>query len=325
MRQQFSRYISRQWKELSRPYTENGVINNDYCKTNKNFIDDIDILLCDINKRISDKSNKFVVIASKSTISHEIIENSLHFVLPEQLCENAIVFARSRIISYNDNKHLATSRKSGSPTEIIGREEIKQKGTLKMIRAGLIFAPLISERQLRSENKNVSGLASLYLTAVIEYLSSDIIDTLLSSNTTLKNILETDIEMKILFSNYLFINLLHFDKEFHANNLKILSQYNVRITRNGSKLLKSYFACDRHCNHSEDDVSGTFLEEQNSGNDSDRSDDEPLDSSDLNEKLKGVFNDCIIVNYVKKKKVISEETILNVLNLRSQKLLFGKV
>lgn len=157
--------------------------------------------LCIIAKHISSIALNLTIISKRKTISDKEVLNAIKIILSGELLNNSISEGEKAVNNYKNSKKDKTL-------------------TCKQTKAGIIFPPSLIEKFLRNFDYNkimISALAPVYLAAVLEYITYEILDL---SNTNCKdnkririNIrdmevsIRNDNELNDLFT-YLNINML---------------------------------------------------------------------------------------------------------------------
>ena len=142
----FETYISKVLKQVS---DKNGITSNSKQQLNS--------VLCIISKRISYTAIRLTEIAKKKTMSDKEVSNAVKVIFSGDLALNSI---REGIKSVNKFS-----------IEI-------SKGSSRQSKAGIIFPPSITEKFLRNFGYNkimVTSTAPVFLAAVIEYLTIEIL------------------------------------------------------------------------------------------------------------------------------------------------------
>ena len=113
--------------------------------------------LCFFTKIVSSKSLEIAIFSKKKTISDKEISSSLKLLLIDGLLKNSLLEGEKAINIFKN------SEKSGS----------------RQNKAGIIFSPSICEKFLRNFGNSkimVASSAPIYLSAVLEYLTSEVLD-----------------------------------------------------------------------------------------------------------------------------------------------------
>lgn len=168
------------------------------CNITANAKQQLNSFLCILAKKISSIAFELTLFSKKKTISEKEVSNAIKLILVDGLLKNSI-FEGEQAIENFKNPNNVGNRKTKS---------------------GIIFSPSISEKFLRNFgnlNIMVTNLAPIYLSAVLEYLTWEILD--LASNyvynekrirITIRDIelsVRSDIELNKLF-NHLNISFL---------------------------------------------------------------------------------------------------------------------
>jgi histone H2A len=177
----FETYISKVLKQT----TEN-------CGITGNAKQQLNSFLCIFCKYISNIINRLTIIGKKKTISEKEIINALHVVLTGELLSNSLNEGEKSIISFKNNVNTKGSRQNKS---------------------NIIFPPSIVEKFLRNFGTSklmITSLAPVFLAAVLEYITYEIID--LASITAKDNkrvritirdlevVIRCDVELNKLFN-----------------------------------------------------------------------------------------------------------------------------
>ena len=154
--------------------------------------------LCFFAKIVSSKSLEIAIFSKKKTISDKEVSSSLKLILIDGLLKNSLLEGEKAISIFKN------SEKSGS----------------RQNKAGIIFSPSICEKFLRNFGNSkimVTKSAPVYLSAVLEYLTSEVLDlaSVYVENNKRVRITIRDIEIVIR-------NDYEFDKLFNKINLSFL-------------------------------------------------------------------------------------------------------
>lgn len=183
----FEIYISKVLKQVS---PSNGITSNSKQQLNS--------VICIIAKEISKTVLQLTEISKKRTISYKEIENATKLIFTGELANNSIKEGNKSVNNFNTQKC---------------------KGS-RQNKAGIIFSPSICEKFLRNFGYSkimVSSSAPIFLAAILEYITAEILE--LSSQycktnkrirITIRDIqlsIDNDIELSNLF-NKLNISLL---------------------------------------------------------------------------------------------------------------------
>ena len=144
----FETYISRVLKQVSET---NGITSNSKQQLNS--------ALCLISRLIATTVITLTEMAKKKTMSEKEVKNALILVLPGQLAINAITQAEKAVLSFGKDDNI--------------------KGTSRQEKAGILFAPAITEKFLRNFGYSkvmVTSLAPVYFAGALEYLTSEILE-----------------------------------------------------------------------------------------------------------------------------------------------------
>ena len=189
----FETYILKVMKQIS-----------DNSSITSNAKQQINSLLCILTKYISNKVINLIMISKKKTVSEKEIANALKIILSGELLNNSVSEGEKACSNFKNYK-----------------EDNIGKGILyKQNKAGIIFPPALIEKFLRQfgyVKVMISTTAPVYLAAVLEYITFEILD--LSNNYCKDNkrarinirdvelSIRTDVELDNLCSK-LNINLL---------------------------------------------------------------------------------------------------------------------
>jgi len=149
----FETYISRVLKQISE---SNGITSNAKQQLNS--------ALCLISRLIATTVITLTEMAKKKTMSEKEVKNALLLVLPGQLAINAITQGEKAVLSFGKDDNI--------------------KGTSRQEKAGILFAPAISEKFLRNFGYSkvmVTSQAPVYMAGALEYLTSEILENASSS------------------------------------------------------------------------------------------------------------------------------------------------
>jgi histone H2A len=150
----FEIYISKVLKQVC---DNSGITLN--CKQQLNSA------LCIITKHISNTALNIVIASKKKTITAKEISSAIKMTFSGILLDNSLNEGNNAIQNYKD----------------FDKKEIQEEKLLlcKQIKAGVIFSPSLVEKFLRQFGYikiMVNSLAPVYLAAVLEYLTYEILD-----------------------------------------------------------------------------------------------------------------------------------------------------
>jgi hypothetical protein len=151
--------------------------------------------------------------------------------------------------------------------------------------SGLIFSLTIASNTIKSKNLNNSDTTAVFLTSVCEYICSDILEIMFLEHKTVYAAVTCDLDLQELFSAIKFLATSHVnlsDEQITEYSRRIQQYTDTRFSREGLIMLKMY------------------------------TDRESLENSDF---LQKTILDCLSIESLKKRKIISEETVLNVVCL----------
>lgn len=253
----YSNYISQQWRKLAE--------NNGICVQTQ-AVKELNYLCLYALDKILDKSVELLRVCDKTQLTHEYCETALCFVMPESLRIPTMQFATERVNAFKENWE----------PRIYPR---KQRCS------GLIFSLTIACNTLKSRGLNVSDTTAVFLTAVCEYISNDILDMMFVSYNTVYAAISNDIDLRNFFDTVKFLCISHVrmsEAELSEYSQRIQQFSGARFSREGLIMLKMY--TDRP---SLED--GGFLHR--------------------------TVEECLAVEKFKKRKIITEETVLDVVRL----------
>lgn len=177
----FETYISKVLKHVS---VDNGITANAKQQLNS--------AICAISRHIARLSVRLTQISKKKTLSEKEVSNAVRLVFPGEVCVNSIAEGEESLAKFlvvDDNKNKSRQDK-----------------------AGIIFPPSITEKFLREFGFTkimVTKNAPIYLAAVLEYVTQDILQ--LASDMARENkrvritirdlelSVRTDLELNVLF------------------------------------------------------------------------------------------------------------------------------
>lgn len=183
----FETFISKVLKQVS----ENAGITS-------NAKQQLNSFLCTLAKHISRIAKELTIHGKKKTISEKEISNSIKIVLSGGLLDNSILEGEKSVNIFNNSN---------------------DKGS-RQNKAGIIFPPSITEKFLRNFGYSkimITNTSSIYLSAVLEYLTYEILDLSLNyckenkrSRITIRDIevtIRNDEEFNKIFRkiNYVFL------------------------------------------------------------------------------------------------------------------------
>ena len=182
-------YISKVLKEVS---SSGGITLNARQQLNS--------ILMYLSKLIAKTALDLTIISNKKTISDNEIKRSVKLIFPGQLAIHSITEGQTAVEKYS--------------------QETEKKGKSRQSKAGILFPPAITEKFLRNFGYNkimITGTAPVYMAAVLEYITSEILSiatTYIRSQQRMRitvqslevSIMRDDIELSSLFK----IHNLHF-------------------------------------------------------------------------------------------------------------------
>ena len=189
----FEIYISKVLKQVS----ENGGIT-------MNAKQQINSCLCTIAKHISFTSLNITMLSKKKTITEKEIISAIKILFTDELLNNSLTEGNNAINNFKNSKD----------------SHLGEKNICRQKKAGIIFSPSLLEKFLKQFGYikiMVSSLAPVFLAAVLEYLTYEILD--ISNDICKENkrvrinvrdlelSIRSDIELDNLFTK-LNINLL---------------------------------------------------------------------------------------------------------------------
>lgn len=149
----FGTYI---YKVLKRVHTDTGMSTP--------ALESLDSSMRILSNKIGEQSRNFAFTENLKTINIREIEGSVKSLLPVSLSDRVVEFANNAV-----DKFLATN----VPTTTQEPSSTKQT---RENRAGLVFSVSLSEKYLRNRGCNVGSCAPVYLAAVLEYITSRILE-----------------------------------------------------------------------------------------------------------------------------------------------------
>jgi histone H2A len=149
----------------------------------------INSFLCIFSKHVSRKIIELTIVSKKKTISDKEVSNSLKIILCGELLNNSLSEGEKAV---NTFKNFKDESETPGEKNILCRQN----------KAGIIFPPSLVEKFLRQFGYNkimITGSAPIYLAAVLEYITFEILD--LANNYCIENkrvrITIRDIELAI--------------------------------------------------------------------------------------------------------------------------------
>jgi histone H2A len=217
----FETYISKVLKQIA---PKNGITSNAKQQLNS--------FLCILLKKIAFTVSELTIIAKKKTISNKEIENTLKIILFGELLNCCIKEGRKASEMYISQDNIKGSRQN---------------------RANIIFSPSIIEKFLRNSKLMVSNLSPVYLAAVLEFITYEILDISISICKQHKRIrltirdlelaVRNDIELNVLFKklniSFLGGGVVPFIHSSLLNKKKITSKKDTHKYRYGTIALKN--------------------------------------------------------------------------------------
>ena len=168
----FETYISKILKELS---LKNGITSNSKQQLNS--------AICIIAKQISTTVIKLTEISKKKTISSKEVSNAVSIIFTGELALNAITEGNKSIINFSNKLSKGSSRQG---------------------KAGIVFPPSITEKFLRNFGYSkimVTSTAPVFLAAVLEYLTIEILESSCKLANDNKRIRITIRDLQLSISN----------------------------------------------------------------------------------------------------------------------------
>jgi histone H2A len=183
----FEVFISKVLKEVS-----------EKCNITANAKQQLNSFLCILSKKICSLAFELTIFSKKKTISEKEVSNAIKMILIDGLLKNSIIEGEKAIKNFKDS-------------EVFGSRKNK---------AGILFSPSISEKFLRNFGHSkimITSLAPIYLSAVLEYLTYEILDLSCNyvQNDKRVRITIRDIEVSVR-------NDVELDKLFNSLNISFL-------------------------------------------------------------------------------------------------------
>jgi histone H2A len=183
----FEIYISKVLKQISQN-----------CGITSNAKQQLNSFLCILSKYISALVFDLTLFGKKKTISDKEVENGLNIILSGELLSNSISEGKKAV------ENFKTENKKGT----------------RQNKAGIIFPPSITEKFLRNFGNSkimITSVAPVYLAAVLEYITYEILDLASINAKDNKRIRITirDLELVIRLDDEL-------DKLFNKVNISFL-------------------------------------------------------------------------------------------------------
>ena len=217
----FETYISKVLKQIA---PKNGITSNAKQQLNS--------FLCIFLKKIAFTVSELTSLAKKKTISNKEIENVLKIILFGELLNCCIKEGRKASEMYLSQDNIKGSRQN---------------------RANIIFSPSIVEKFLRNSKLMVSNRSPIYLAAVLEFITYEILDISIGICKQHKRIrltirdlelaVRNDIELNVLFKklniSFLGGGVVPFIHSSLLNKKKITSKKDTHKYRYGTIALKN--------------------------------------------------------------------------------------
>jgi len=149
----------------------------------------INSFLCILSKHITNKIIELTIFSKKKTISDKEVANSLKIVLCGELLKNSLSEGEKAINTFKNHKDIS---ETVTDKNIVCRQD----------KAGILFPPSLIEKFLRQFGYNkimITSLSPIYLSAVLEYITFEILDLANNYCTENKRVRITirDIELAI--------------------------------------------------------------------------------------------------------------------------------
>ena len=185
----FEIYISKLLRTISET---NGITSNSKQQLNS--------IICQIAQLFTSKCLELTEIASRKTISEKQVKNAALFILPKELSSKALIQCEKAIKTYENESVV--------------------KGLSRQQKAGLVFPPSIVEKHLRgfrSSKIMINARAPIFLAAILQYLTGEILENASQSAKDKKRVRITirDLELGIRSD-------LELDKFFSYNKFLFL-------------------------------------------------------------------------------------------------------
>jgi histone H3/H4 len=226
-------------------------LSNKYC-ISSNTKNQINNILFIISKSISYYTFIITQFTNKNTISYKQISYSLHFLLSGDLLINCIQEGNNAINTYLSNiSHVL-------PSVLLNNSKTTLPYGNKTNKAGILFPPSILEKFLRDFGYfkiRITNTSSIFLAAVLEYITYEILDVALVYTLQNKRITintndlilgrNNDIEINNLFNKLHIIIFnptlkLFFSQNKIKNIIKFIISSKFKISHNASILLQKY-------------------------------------------------------------------------------------
>lgn len=155
----FSTYI---YKVLKRVHSNKGMSTP--------ALESLDSCMRIIANKLGEHARNFAITENLKTVNTREVEGAVKSLLPLSLSNNAVAFATSAVNKFYDT-HAMKDDKVTDPSQT--KSEPKQT---REFRAGLVFSVSLAEKYLRNRGCNVGSAAPVYLAAVLEFITSSILE-----------------------------------------------------------------------------------------------------------------------------------------------------
>ena len=192
----YTSYITQQWKRLAEP---KGIT------IQKRTISELNTLLLWTLDRLVEKVQETLKLEPVAGLSWNKCKLACGLVFPRNIRLSAVDYATTQLRIFEENWS----------SRVFSR---KQKCSR------LLFSHTVAVNTLRAENLPVDDGSVVFLTAVCEYLSNDILDAVFLSHGTLQTVIHTDDDLKRLFEPVRFVS-----REYIRMTDPELEQYSIML------------------------------------------------------------------------------------------------
>lgn len=154
----FSTYI---YKVLKRVHTNKGMSTP--------ALESLDSCMRIVANKLGEHARNFAITENLKTVNTREVEGAVKSLLPLSLSTSAVTFANDAVSKFYNTHLVSRSVKTEDET----KQDTKQT---REFRAGLVFSVSLAEKYLRNRGCNVGSAAPVYLAAVLEFLTSRVLE-----------------------------------------------------------------------------------------------------------------------------------------------------
>ena len=134
----------------------------------KKAMECVDGIIRTVGTRLSSDAHTFTHGTEKKTLATNEVQSAVRVLFSGELCKYALTEGTNAVCKYTES--LATAEKN---------TDTPAKPVMRETRAGLIFSVSLAEKYLRGFGQvkyNIAGSAPVYLAAVLEYFTAEILE-----------------------------------------------------------------------------------------------------------------------------------------------------